>query len=152
MGKRLLSTLLLLLTFALLNGCQGGPGFSGDKVKREYFTNGKIRSEFIMSDDTGQNGLLKRYGPEGELTSTVPIRNGVKDGIEKLYDKEGRVVKTTPYVSGRKDGNEKGYFPDGTVWFSLPYKKGVLNGEAFIYRRDGSILRRGIYRNGKLVN
>jgi len=148
--KRLFSLSLVLFLF-LLTGCEG-PSLFGGKVKKEYFTNGQIRSEFIMSDSTQQNGLLKKYGPEGELTSTVPIRNGVKHGVEKLYDKEGRVLKTTPYYNGRKHGEEKGYYPNGDVWFSLPYVNGVLNGQAYIYRRDGSIMRKGIYKNGKLVN
>jgi len=150
MSSRLLQ-LILFISLLLFNACESPTPF-GKKVKKEYFTNGQIRSEFIMDDDTEQNGLLKQYGPEGELTSTVTIRNGVKHGVETLYDKEGRIVKTTPYVNGRKHGDEKAYFPSGTVWFSLPYRNGVLNGKAYIYRPDGSILRKGIYRNGKLVN
>ncbi len=141
---------LLLLSTLFFSACEG-PGLGG-KVKKEYFPNGQVLSEFIMDDSTGQNGLLKRYGPDGKLTSTVPIRNGVKNGVEKLYDEEGHVLKTTPYVNGRKHGDERGYFPNGSVWFSMPYRNGVLNGKAYIYRQDGSIVRKGIYRNGKLVN
>jgi len=146
-----ISLLALLFSLLLFTACEG-PSLAGGKVKKEYFTNGQLRSEFIMSDSTGQNGLKKMYGPDGKLTSTVPIRNGVKNGIEKLYDEDGRVLKTTPYVMGRKDGDEKGYFPNGTVWFILPYRKGVLNGKAYIYRQDGSVVRKGIYRNNRLVN
>ena len=146
-----ISLLALLFSLLLFTACEG-PSLGGEKVKKEYFTNGQLRSEFIMSDNTGQNGLKKLYGPDGKLTSTVPIRNGVKNGVEKLYDEDGRVLKTTPYVMGRKDGEEKGYFPNGSVWFILPYKKGVLNGKAYIYRQDGSVVRQGIYRNGRLIN
>ena len=144
---------LSALFFALLlfTACEG-PSLSGGKVKREYFTNGQLRSEFVMSDSTGQNGIKKMYGPDGKLTSTVPIQNGVKHGVEKLYDEDGRVLKTTPYVMGRKDGEEKGYFPNGSVWFILPYRKGVLNGNAYMYRQDGSVVRKGVYRNGRLIN
>ncbi len=146
-----ISLLALLFSLLVFTACEG-PELGGGKVKKEYFTNGQLRSEFIMSDSTGQNGLKKMYGPDGKLTSTVPIRNGVKNGIEKLYDEDGRILKTTPYVMGRKDGDEKGYFPNGTVWFVLPYRKGVLNGKAYIYRQDGTVVRKGIYRNNRLVN
>ena len=146
-----ISLLALLFSLLLFTACEG-PSLGGGKVKKEYFTNGQLRSEFIMTDNTGQNGLKKMYGPDGTLTSTVPIRNGVKHGMEKLYDEEGHILKTTPYVMGRKDGDEKGYFPNGSVWFILPYKKGVLNGRAYIYRQDGTVVRKGIYRNGRLVN
>jgi antitoxin component YwqK of YwqJK toxin-antitoxin module len=146
-----LPQLILLLSILLFTACDSPTPF-GKEVKKEYFTNGQIRSEFIMDDSTGQNGLLKRYGTGGELTSTVTIRNGVKHGVETLYDPKGRILKTTPYYEGRKNGEEKGYFPSGDIWFSLPYVNGVLNGKAYIYRQDGTVVRKGIYRNGKLVN
>jgi len=60
------------------------PNLFGNNVKKEYFTGGKLRSEFIMSDKSGQNGLLKKYGYNGKLTSTITIRNGVKNGAETL--------------------------------------------------------------------
>ncbi|MCF6206857.1 MAG: hypothetical protein L3J47_08230 [Sulfurovum sp.] len=151
MTRKHFSFLLLFVSLILFSGCEGPSPLSG-KVKKEYFTNGQIRSEFIMSDNTGKNGLLKKYGPDGKVTSTVPIRNGVKNGVEKLYDEEGRVLKTTPYYMGKKHGDEKGYFPSGDVWFVLPYRNGVLNGNAYIYRQDGTVVRKGIYRKGRLVN
>ena len=45
-----------------------------------------------MDDDTEQNGLLKRYGYNGNVTSTVTIHNGVKDGVETGFDDHGRVI------------------------------------------------------------
>ena len=146
-----LSLFLILISLFFLTGCEGPSPF-GSNVKKEYFTNGKLRSEFIMSDNTKVNGLLKRYGPDEELTSTVTIRNGVKHGVEKLYDKEGHVLKTTIYVNGRKHGEEKGYYPNGDVWFSMPYKNGILDGHAYMYRQDGKVVRHAIYRDGKIIN
>lgn len=146
-----ISLIILLFSLLLFTACKG-PSLLGKSVKKEYFPNGQIRSEFIMSDKSGTNGILKLYGPEGELTSTVEILNGVKNGIEKLYDKKGRILKTTPYVNGKKHGFETGYFPNGDIWFKLPYKNGVLNGRAYMYRQDGTILREAIYREGKIVD
>ena len=149
--QRHISFILILSFILFLSGCEG-PSFGSSNVKKEYFPNGQIRSEFIMSDHTEMNGLLKLYGPEGELTSTVEIRNGVKNGIEKLYDEKGRVLKTTPYINGKKHGYEKGYFPNGDVWFMLPYRNGVLNGEAYMYRQDGTLVRKALYREGRIVD
>jgi antitoxin component YwqK of YwqJK toxin-antitoxin module len=146
-----LSLFVIFLSLLFLAGCEGPSPF-GSNVKKEYFTNGQLRSEFIMSDKTGANGLLKRYGPDGELTSTVPIRNGVKNGVEKLYDKEGHVLKTTIYVNGKKHGDEKGYYPNGDVWFSMPYRNGILNGDAYMYRQDGKVVRHAVYKDGKIIN
>jgi hypothetical protein len=83
-----------ITVFALvLNNCSS-PSFFGGKVQREYFTGGKIRSEFVMSDDTGKNGLLKKYGYDGRITSAAEIRDGMKNGIETWYDKEYRCQVT----------------------------------------------------------
>ena len=139
--------LVALVSFLLLIGCQS-PTLGGKKVKREYFTGGAIRSEFIMDDDTGRNGLLKKYGLEGELVSTVTIRNGLKNGIETLYDKEGKKVLETPYVDGKRNGAEKGYFPDGSLWYVLPYKNDKPDGHAVMYDKNGKLIREATYRNG----
>ena len=79
--KKLSLLLASFMLFSLL-GCST-PSLLRDKVKKEYFTGGQLRSEFIMSDDTEQNGLLKKYGYSGDLISTAEIRNGVNDGVEK---------------------------------------------------------------------
>ena len=139
--------IVALVSLLLTVGCQT-PDLGGKKVKREYFTGGGLRSEFIMDDDSGLNGLLKKYGPEGELTSTVPIKNGLKNGVETLYDKDGKIVLTTPYVNGRKEGIQKGYFPDGSIWFTLPYKNNKRNGHAVMYDKSGHIVNEATYRNG----
>jgi len=145
------SFLLVFILLLVLSGCNAPTPF-GSSVKREYFPNGKLQSEFIITDKTQMRGILKKYGPDGELTSTVPMQNGVRHGVEKLFDKEGHVLKTTPYVNGKKDGEEKGYFPNGDVWFSMPYKDGVLNGDAYMYTQDGKVLRHAVYKNGKIIN
>jgi len=143
--------LFLTLFFTLVfTGCQG-PSLGG-KVKREYFPNGQILSEFYMDDATGQNGLLKKYGPDEKLTSTVTIRNGVKDGTETLYDPEGRVLTTIPYRNGKKEGVMKLYYPNGDVAVAMTYRNGVLNGDAYKYGIDGKVMEHRIYRNGRVVN
>ncbi len=137
-------TIFLLFSLFLTVGCQS-PDLSGKKIKREYFTGGGIRSEFIMDDESGLNGLLKKYGPEGELTSTVPIKNGLKNGVETLYDKEGKIVLQTPYVNGKKEGIQKAYFPDGSIWYTMPFKNDKREGRAVMYDQKGRIVSEAHY-------
>jgi len=124
----------------------------GNSVKKEYFTNGQLMSEFIMSDSSGQNGLLKKYGYSGELTSTITIHNGVKDGIETIYDDKGRVLRKTPYVHGKKHGKVQILYPNGDLLASIPYVNGVRNGYAYKYRPDGSVLQKVLFRKGRVAN
>jgi antitoxin component YwqK of YwqJK toxin-antitoxin module len=145
------SLFFVFVSLLILTGCNTPSPF-GSSVEKKYFPNGKLQSEFIITDKKQMNGILKKYGPDEELTSTATIHNGVRHGIEKLYDKEGHVLRSTPYVNGKKHGNEKGYFPNGDIWFSMPYRNSVLNGDAYMYTQDGRVLRHAVYKNGKIVN
>lgn len=144
---------LLLATLMLLSftACSS-PSFGGKKVKKEYFTNGQIRTEFIMDDDTEKNGLLKIYGYEGELTSTVPIKNSVKDGIETWYDSHKREIRRVPYVSGRIHGTMVELYPNGETMVTIPFQYGTKQGIAYAYNKDGSVYKKVTYRNGKMTN
>jgi len=128
------------------------PNLFGSNVKKEYFTGGKLRSEFIMSDKTERNGLLKKYGYNGKLTSTVTIRNGAKNGAETLFDAKGRVLKKTPYINGRKEGILEAYYPNGDIMATITYINNVRQGKATKYNRDGSINQQVQFHNGRVTN
>jgi len=144
------SLFLVLFSVIFFTACEG-PSLGG-KVEKEYYTGGKVRSEFIMSDSTGQNGELKKYGYEGHLTSLVSISNGVKNGMEVWYDQKGRVIRNVPYVNGRIDGTLKEFYPNGDIMATLPYQSGMRNGKAFSYNKDGSVHRKVIFKNGRMIN
>jgi antitoxin component YwqK of YwqJK toxin-antitoxin module len=146
-----LSVLLSLLMILSLTAC-GVPGLSGKKVKKEYFTGGKIRTEFIMDDNTEQNGLLKKYGYNGNVTSTVTIHNGVKDGIETGFDEKGRIIWKLNYINGKQHGQQHAYYPNGDVMVSYTYVNGLKHGTAQTYRQDGSVHKKVLYKNDKLAN
>lgn len=146
-----LSLLLSLLMILSLTSC-GVPGLSGKNVKKEYFTGGKLRSEFVMDDDTGKNGLLKQYGYNGHLTSTVQIHNGVRDGMETGFDKKGRVLWKYNFINGRQHGMQYIYYPNGDVMVSYTYKNGLKDGPAQKYNIDGSVNQRVTYVHGKMTN
>lgn len=139
---------LLLLTFTACSA----PGLGGKEVKKEYFTNGQVRTEFIMDDDSGKNGTLKKYGYDGKLTSTVHIQNGVKNGLEIWYDGHGREIRKVPYNNGRIHGTMTELYPNGDTMVTIPFKYGTKDGIAFAYNKDGSIFKKVTYRNGKIVN
>ncbi len=125
------------------------PNLFGSNVKKDYFTGGKIRSEFIMSDETERNGLLKKYGYEGKLTSTVAIRNAIKHGTETLFDAEGRVLRKTPYNNGMKQGILEAYYPNGDVMATITYVNDIKHGKAVKYNKNGSINQQVEFRNGR---
>jgi len=145
-----LSLFLVLFSLLFFTACEG-PGLGG-KVEKTYFTGGKVKSEFIMTDSTGQNGQFKKYGYEGHLTSVVNIQNGVKNGMEVMYDSRGRIISKTPYVNGRKHGTKKDFYPNGDVMGTIPYQYGMKEGIAFSYNIDGSVHRKVRFQNNRMVN
>jgi len=128
------------------------PNLLGDNVKKEYFTGGKIRSKFIMSDKTGLNGILEKYGYTGKLTSTVPIHNGVMDGTEVLFDEKRRILRKTPYVNGKKHGVVEVFYPNGDIMAQITYINNTRQGRAAKYNKDGSLLQEVTFENGHLIN
>jgi len=128
------------------------PNIFNTNVKKEYFTGGKLRSEFIMSDKTGQNGLLKKYGYNGKLTSSVQIHRGIKHGTETLFSPNGRILKETPYQNNRKEGTLKAYYPNGDIMATITYVNDLKHGKATKYNRDGSINQEATFQQGRLSN
>ncbi len=148
-----LSFFLSLFVLLFLSACSTPSlPFVGSKVKKEYFTGGQLRSEFIMSDNTGQNGLLKKYGYNGKLNSTVQIERGMKNGMETLFDQKDRVLKKTPYVNSKKEGVLEAYYPNGELMATITYHNNLKHGKAIKYNKDGSINQQVQFHNGQLAN
>jgi antitoxin component YwqK of YwqJK toxin-antitoxin module len=148
---RVFTSFLFLFSILFFTGCEG-PNLGGKNVYKEYFTNGTLRSEFIMTDKTKKNGTLKKYGTDGKLTSIVKIKNGVKIGTEIMYDPQGRVLMRTPYVNGVKHGNQTLYYPNQTILATIPYKYDRKNGVALKYFPDGSIQQKARFKNDRIIN
>ena len=122
------------------------------KVKNEYYTGGKIRSKLVMDDDTGESGLLYKYGYDGNVASTVHIKHGLKNGLETLFDEKGHIMKRTPYVNGRKDGIVEVYYPDGKVLAQITYVNNKRHGRASKYNHDGTTNKEVQYNHGKVID
>jgi antitoxin component YwqK of YwqJK toxin-antitoxin module len=151
LGMKKLSLFLSIFLLLLLNGCTE-PALAGKNVKKEYYTGGELRSEFIMDDKSGKNGLLKEYRYNGILASTGRIKNGVNDGMKILYDNHGRIIRKIPFVNGKIEGTVKDLYPNGDILATIPYKNGMRNGQAFSYNKDGSVYRSVTFKNDKIVN
>ena len=143
---------LLLSLFSILffTGCDS-PDLFGKKVEKTYFTGGQISSTYTWSDKSGENGILRKYGYEGHMTSSVHISNGVKNGIETIYDKQGRVIQQNPYVNGRIHGIAKAFYPNGNRMITYTYRYGIKNGYAFTYNQDGTVNKKAKFKNNRIV-
>jgi len=148
---KVFATVLFLFSVLFFSGCEG-PNLENKTVHKEYFTNGQLRSEFIMTDKTAKNGIMKKYGTDGKLTSVVPVQNGVKHGTEILYDPEGRVLMRTPYVNGEKHGNQTIYYPNQDILATIPWRYDRKNGIAVKYYPDGTVQQKARFKNDRIIN
>jgi antitoxin component YwqK of YwqJK toxin-antitoxin module len=149
------SSLFLILNgvLLLLTGCNTPtPLASSGKSKKEYFTGGKLRTEFILQDESGQNGTYKEYDYDGNLMSITPMQNGLPHGTATTYDPKGRIIAKTHYLNGQKEGKEEAYYPNGDVMISYTYRHGLKEGPAYSYNKDGSVNKKVIYANDKIIN
>ncbi len=103
-------------------------------VSKEYFAGGKIRSKFIVTDKTGQTGLLKEYAKKGHIVSTVQMRDGVKHGLERGYDSLGRVLWEKHYVDGKEDVSKKVYYPGSKLDKKLSSQKSSASKDSVRWR------------------
>lgn len=157
---------LLIGLLLLLNGCSKHV-LSGKKVQTEYddpsgrvqnkyYLGGNIRSEFIMDDNTLQNGVRIEYGHDGRVLVRMHIKNGVPHGLTTRYYIGGQVLSNEYYKNGKKEGLCEVYYPNGypkgDLMASYTYKNGMKNGPAQTYNKDGSIYRSVIYKNNKIVH
>ena len=64
--------------------------------------------------------------------------------------KDGKVARSMPLENHRLNGRAEGFFENGQHSFVANYKDGVLDGEAVEYSEDGKVVRKQVFRNGKL--
>ena len=155
---QMLSFLLSFLVAISFSGCSSttasshvSPSKHVVKVKKEHYTGGKLRSEFLMYDNSGMNGLRKTYDFEEKLISEVEIKNGVKNGREVNYDKEGRISLVRPYENGRLHGIATLYYDNRTPKMTISYVRGLKHGPAKKYNNNGSLYEEVIFQNNKKV-
>ena len=93
-----------------------------DKIKRDYYKNGKIQTEISY-----KNWKLE---------------------WSKLYYKNGHVEKEYNFKDGQAEGPHKWYHENGKLREEETYKNNKLNGPFKEYYKSGKLKREGSYKNG----
>ena len=100
-------TFLLALTFLFLFS---GSVYGQEEVKKEYWDNGKLKSETHYKD-------------------------GKKEGLKTYWDKNGIKTGETPYKNGKLEGLETGSTVIGK--YEIPWKNGKREGLATYWYESG---------------
>jgi antitoxin component YwqK of YwqJK toxin-antitoxin module len=135
------------------------------EVKREYWDNGKLKSE------VPHNGLATFWYESGEKEREVPIKNGKSEGLSTTWTRSGKKrwenqykngqldglsidflknKHSTHYKNGEKDGLETWWFiPDKQKSVENHYKNGQIDGRQTAWRKTGKKQYVFNYKNGK---
>jgi len=126
------------------------------ELVREYFENGKLKSEAHYIDGTRtktkegiKHGMEKVYYIEGALAYSVNYVNGKRDGVMIWWDKDGNIIKELHYNLGKLDGWEITYFPNGKIKSKVLYKNDLKEGLYKEFFDNGQLALIVPYKHGK---
>lgn len=142
---------------------------SFNKTKKEYYANGKIKTEATYNKEGKKEGLCIEYYEDGVKKAEIPYNNGMREGELKVYyksgnikskhdfkeDKEegkfflfyenGEIKKEGFYVNGKTEGESRSYYATGQLYTLSNRANGNVFGQTTVYYEDGSI--RGYFLN-----
>ena len=90
-------TFILSLTFLFLVGCSGNG--EEPEVKKEFYDNGKLLSEFHIKNGK-EEGLETKWSKNGGKQHEKTWKNGKQDGIRKEWDEDGKLTFQGNFVDG----------------------------------------------------
>jgi antitoxin component YwqK of YwqJK toxin-antitoxin module len=89
--------LLALLLALLLAGCSG---FIMDGLRKEYYPDGKLKSE-INYRQAARDGMCRLYYENGQVQAAGNYRDGLQEGPWKMYDENGTLRSEETYMRGQ---------------------------------------------------
>lgn len=115
---------LILLGFLVSLGVQA------QEVKREFYANGELKSEYVVSD---LRVVVNHYHDNGVLAETGVLNGGVATGKWAQYDENGTLLIAGKYKSGVRSGTWKHYTAQGGLMYELDFDKSgnITQGRSF---------------------
>lgn len=113
-----LSSIILLCIFFFL------PGTNAQTViQKEYFPDGKIKSEISYSDSL-RDGEAKFYYENGKLQEERNYLNGRVEGTVKQYYNNGNLKELFTLIDGKRDGPVSLFDTNGVYQMDITFTEG----------------------------
>ena len=136
---RLSLFITLFCTVFLLNGCI--------KVKREFYKNGKLKSEthYRLGKETGTTTYYHHWYPT--KTMEIEMKRGKKNGkfIKRYFDGTTEIIAY--YKNDLIEGAENQYYMNGKPSLETHYTKGIKNGIVTSWYSNGLVKEAGYFVN-----
>jgi len=163
-------TFLLSLTFLFL--FSGLVSAQEPEVKREYWDNGKVKSEFRYKNgkknsvftersitkkskyqylwgDVGEDGFYTEWYETGGKSVEQHHKDGKLDGVHISWYESGEKNYEEHWKYGKKNGVHTSWFKNGGKRIEEHYKEGKLDGFATVWYKNGKKKFETSYKKGK---
>ena len=97
------------------------------------------------------NGKMEAY-KNGELISSMQIKNSIPEGEVKIFFPSGKLLSTFYIKNGTMDGTMKAFYENGKIRMIGYFKDGKKDGEFIEYDEDGSIIDKALYKNDEMIS
>ena len=97
------------------------------------------------------NGKMEAY-KNGELISSMQIKNSIPEGEVKIFFPSGKLLSTFYIKNGTMDGTMKAFYENGKIRMIGHFKDGKKDGEFIEYDEDGSIIDKALYKNDEMIS
>ena len=125
--------------------------YKNNKMTLEQEVEGNQAKMIYLFDDTNSmSGKLEAY-KNGELISIMQIKNFLPEGEVKMFYPSGKLLSTFYIKNNKMDGSVKTYYENGKIQGVYNIKDNVLNGESIEYDENGNVIKKVLYKNGKIV-
>ena len=125
--------------------------YRNNKMTIEQEVEGNQAKMIYLFDNTNlMSGKLETY-MNGKLFSIMQIKNFIPEGEVKMFYPSGKLLSIFYVKSNKMDGPVKTYYENGKIQGIYNIKDNVLNGEAIEYDENGNVIKKVLYKNGKIV-
>ena len=109
-----------------------------------------IKMIYIVNDIDTDSGLMETY-INGKLSAIMRMKNSLPNGEAKIFYPSGKLLSIFTLENGKTNGIVKVYYENGKIQAIHNFKDNVLNGEAIEYDENGNVVKKVLYKNGKIV-
>ncbi|MCY7007951.1 toxin-antitoxin system YwqK family antitoxin [Fusobacterium simiae] len=109
-----------------------------------------IKMIYIVNDVNTDSGLMETY-INGKLASIMKMKNSLPNGEAKIFYPSGKLLSIFTLENGRTNGISKVYYENGKIQAIYNFKDNVQDGEAIEYDENGNVVKKVLYKNGKII-
>ena len=125
--------------------------YRNNKMTIEQEVEGNQAKMIYLFDNTNlMSGKLETY-MNGKLFSIMQIKNFIPEGEVKMFYPSGKLLSIFNLKNEQIDGIVKAFFENGKLMGIANFKDGLQDGEAIEYDKNGNVIKKVLYKNGKII-